>query len=142
MTEENYKIIKIIDDYKVVINAGKIDDVKKGNEFEIYIEGVELKDEKTGESYGKLDYVKATIKAIEVFEKVSICKNVETHTEQINVPSMHTTMAKINEAFSGTTVTTTKPLNVDESEITGYGFEIDDTIKIGDLVRKKDETFS
>lgn len=137
MSEKKLKIIKIIDDYRVVINAGKEDSIKERDKFEIYIEGIELKDEETGESYGTLDYVKATVEAIEIFEKACICENIETYTERENDP-LQNSLSKIATSFYGTTNTYIKPLEVDQSQVTGYGFEIDETIKVGDLVRKRD----
>lgn len=142
MNENKFKIIKIIDDYKVVINTGKNNKVKKGDKFEIYIKGVELKDEETGTSYGTLDYVKAIVEAVEVFEKASVCENVETYTEK-QTPTLQAGLKSLNGIAAslygyGEEKTYIKPLEVDQSQVTGYGVEIDKTIRIGDLVRKRD----
>lgn len=138
MENETYKIVKIIDDYRVVINAGKREGIKPGMELEIFIKGVEIKDDVTGDAYGTLDYVKGVIGVTDVMEGVSICENVETYTQTV-APYMAQLAATIEalKVFSSETKTLIRPLGVEQTQITGYGFEIDKVIRLGDLVRAR-----
>src|SRR5690625_401841 len=120
---KTYRVVKIISDYLLVINAGK-NDVKKGDEIEIFVPGENVIDEETGESLGTLDKIKASIEVTNVYEKMSVCKNAETKT--IDLPSLM--------AF-GFTREETKRLNVDPEQISG-GLDYENKITIGDLVRK------
>lgn len=51
------KVVKIIDDYSIVINKGYADGVVKSNRFLIYRLGEELFDPDTNESLGTLEIV-------------------------------------------------------------------------------------
>ncbi len=51
------KVVKIIDDYRIVINKGYADGVVKSNRFLIYRLGEELFDPDTNESLGTLEIV-------------------------------------------------------------------------------------
>lgn len=120
-----YKVVKIIDDSRIVINAGRVDKINKSSEFEIYLEGSEVIDPETKDSLGTLDTIKAIIKPIVIYEKMCICVNIE------NVPS------ELVASFTGVKLgmnTKPKRLNVDACEITG-GLLDDALIKIGDKVR-------
>ncbi|MCL2844847.1 MAG: hypothetical protein FWE23_05285 [Chitinivibrionia bacterium] len=51
------KVIKVIDDKKIVINKGIADNVAKGQRFQIYYLGEEILDPDTQESLGKLEII-------------------------------------------------------------------------------------
>lgn len=51
------KVVKVLDDYHIVINRGSADNVAKNSRFLIYRLGDELQDPETGESLGKLEIV-------------------------------------------------------------------------------------
>lgn len=125
MEKKNWKVIKIIDDYNIVINGGKNDYLKIDDELEIFLPGEMLIDPDTKEELGELDYIKARIVVKDLFEKFSICTNSE------ETVSNFATMSAF--ALNKTSV---KPLNVKSDEITGYSLNSSKTIKIGDLVRK------
>lgn len=123
----NPKVIKIIDEYKLVINQGKNDFVKDGDVFEIYEVGQHIIDPETGFDYGTLDYVKAKIRVENVYDNMSLCANAETVTKE---PAM---IAAINflQPYEAP-----KELNVDSKEISG-GYKVSSKkIRVGDLVRK------
>ncbi|EHA1005932.1 hypothetical protein ACV3RX_01335 [Clostridium perfringens] len=121
----NYKVIKIIDDIRVLINAGTKNSITKDSVFEIYLTGSEIKDPDAGEILGTLDTIKATVKPTVIYEKMCICTNAEYNPNNIVA------------AFSGLNSINSQPikrLNVDTSEISG-GLKDNDPIKIGDKVR-------
>ncbi|MEK6375183.1 MAG: hypothetical protein AABO58_21120 [Acidobacteriota bacterium] len=55
------RVIKVLNDYKVVINRGASDGIKKNMALLIYgLSREELKDPETGENLGKLEIVRGT----------------------------------------------------------------------------------
>ncbi len=123
----NYKIVKIISEYKVVVNAGSNSFIKEGDILEVYQPGQEVTDPETGESLGTLDFVKAKLRVVDVFPKMCVCENRDTETSSLF--SSFAQSLKYEEKL---------PLNVQTTDISG-GYEgIDKKIKVGDLVRKVD----
>lgn len=123
--KKQYKIARIIDEYSVVINGGKDCGIAPGDKFEILSPGLEIADPDTGESLGTLDFIKARIVARDVFPKMSVCMSQDYNSALV---------ASIATAMIG------KPaeLNVASEDIAGGYGDIDETIRIGDLVRKVD----
>lgn len=123
----NYKIAKIISEYKVVVNAGSNNSIKENDVLEVYQPGQEVTDPETGESLGTLDFVKAKLRVVDVFPKMCVCENRETQQKSL--------FSNISQSFF---YEETIPLNVQTTDISG-GYEgIDKKIKVGDLVRKVD----
>lgn len=118
-----FKVIKIISDKRIVINAGK-NEVQTGDILRVIEKNSEeIVDPDTNEALGTLDYIKATITVEYVYEHMSICKNYETKT--VNALDPFETLRQRE---------VTSPLNVNLSQITG-GYNIDNKlIEIGDLV--------
>ena len=123
---KTFKVVKIISEYKVVVNAGSQDLIQEGAELEIFAPGKDIIDPDTGENLGALDYVKAKLYVIDVFPKMCICENYEG--ERIRT---------IGNVLSST-FKEKIPLNVEAKDISG-GFEgVSKKIRVGDLVRTKD----
>ena len=118
-----FKVIKIISDKRIVINAGK-NEVQTGDILRVIEKNSEeIVDPDTNEVLGTLDYIKATITVEYVYEHMSICKNYETKTVNALDP-FETLRQRV----------VTSPLNVNLSQVTG-GYNIDNKlIEIGDLV--------
>lgn len=122
----SYKIVKIISEYKVVVNAGSNSYINEGDTLEVYQPGQEVTDPDTGESLGTLDFVKAKLRVVDVFPKMCVCENRDSEKKSI---------ITIAQSF---TYEEKLPLNVQTTDISG-GYEgIDKKIKVGDLVRKTD----
>lgn len=69
-------VVKIIDNYKLVINKGARDKIKLGQRFLIYhLEKEPIVDPITKESLGKLEIVRGTGKVIYIQEKMSIIES-------------------------------------------------------------------
>ena len=81
MEEKFAKVIRIIDDYRVVINRGRVDGVAPGDRFLIYTIGEELFDPDTNGSLGKLEIVKGRGKATHIQEHITTI--ISTETERI-----------------------------------------------------------
>ncbi len=120
--EKIYKVIKIVDDETLIINAGYNDGIETGDRFEIYSTGEEIKDPDTNETLGILDYIKEKVEAIDVFPKMCVCRH------NIIVNFMDTLSYELTKIKP-------KTLNVDSTQISG-GLSSDNVIKIGDKVRK------
>lgn len=122
----SYKIVKIISEYKVVVNAGSNCSIEENDILEVYQPGQEVLDPETGDSLGTLDFIKAKLRVIDVLPKMCICENRDTRQSSI---------IDLVQNFSREE---RLPLNVKTTDISG-GYEgIDKKIKVGDLVRKVD----
>lgn len=120
----NFRIVKIIDEYAVVVNAGSNSFIQENDTLEVYQPGQEVTDPESGESLGTLDFVKAKLRVTDVFPKMCVCENREREKKSI---------ISIAQSF---TYEEKLPLNVQTTDISG-GYEgIDRKIKVGDLVRK------
>lgn len=117
-----FRVVKIIDDETIVINAGSNIGISPGDMFEIFETGNIVTDPNTGESLGTLDTIKDTVEAINVFPKMCVCRHYITYNA-------------IGSITSSLTKTTAKTLNVDISQISG-GLSSDKTIRLGDKVRQ------
>lgn len=124
---QQWKIVKIIDDYTVVINGGKNDDLANDDELIIFSPGEKVIDPDTGLSLGTLDSIKANIYIENALDLMSVCKSSELVTTI-------EPLVKFENPFSSKEVEKLMPLNVDPKQITG-GLNTS-KIVIGDLVRK------
>lgn len=123
--DKTYKIVKIIDEYRVVVNAGSNDGISSQSKLEIYVPGEDVTDPETGETLGALDYVKAKLEVVDVFPKMCVCENQKKE--------------KLMTLFSPFDAVgqNPMPLNVNSMDISG-GYEgIEKKIKVGDLVRRR-----
>jgi hypothetical protein len=84
-----YKVVKIIDEYKVVINAGSRQDICEGQKYLIFsIDNDEIFDPDTGESLGYLEIVKGTGIVTHVQEKIATLESA-TYRRKKNVPPFY-----------------------------------------------------
>lgn len=122
--KKTFKIIKIISDKKVVVNAGHLD-VKKNDQLEIYLIGEEVIDPETGEVLGTLDTIKAYLIVTDVYDKMCLCENA----------TKNSTMSAFFDVAAQFSANLPRRLNVDSTQISG-GLSEDIKIVIGDLVRR------
>lgn len=119
-----FKIIRIIDDNNVVINAGKDHFLEDGEVLEVFITGDEIIDPDTNNSLGTLDIIKAKLEIKNLYEKMALCYNAETSTKNMLVEA--TSFLK----------TSRLPLKVDMTQAQQLKTKSDKVIRLGDLVRK------
>ena len=120
-----FRVIKIISDRRIVINAGK-NDVSEGDILRVIVKNdEEIIDPETNEVLGTLDFVKATVYVEHVYDKMSICRNYETTVINTFDPFEPIRKKEIEQ-----------PLNVDLSQITGGYGSNNRKIQIGDIVEK------
>ena len=109
-----FRVIKLIDSYKLVVNAGLKQGLCFGDKLVIYEHGEEVLDPFTGKNLGTLDIIKATVLVERCHTKMCICVNAETLSNPIGSP---------------------KPLPVDAEQISGPFLGV--KIKVGDLVKRE-----
>ena len=61
-TSPTFRVVKIISDTEIVINAGTADGVDRSTQFEIFVPGKPIIDPETKETLGNLDLIKARLK--------------------------------------------------------------------------------
>lgn len=125
-SQETYRIVSIPDEYSVVVNIGAAQEIGEGDVLEIFEKGKEIIDPVTKDSLGTLDYIKATLEVVKVFEKMSLCQNRNRRSSITNLGVV------IGESLAGKRDT----LDVDEEQVTGDFSGFDSKIRIGDFVRK------
>ena len=76
------KIATVVDEYRVVINAGRADGVRMGQRFLIYKIGGEILDPDTKESLGKLEIIIGTGEVIHVQDKMATLQTTEKYEIQ------------------------------------------------------------
>lgn len=127
MTEKQLKIVKIIDEYKIVINGGVNDNIHIGDEFEVYQIGIPVIDPETAEELGTLDPIKAYIEVAHVYPKMCVC----TNSDKIR-HSLLENLMPLTEQFREAP----KKFTVKAEDISG-GWSNSRTLTIGDFVRPK-----
>lgn len=116
-----YRVVKIINEYKIVINAGSENSIQTGQSLEIFTPGQDVIDPKTGTKLGSLDYTKARLTVTDIFPRMCICVNEK----------------RAGNVFFEQDVPTSRPLPlpVDPKYTSGGLGETQKKIQIGDLVR-------
>lgn len=130
MTNKIFRVVDIPSEFDLVINAGQIDGICEGMDFDVFEYGKEIIDPETNESLGTLDIIKATVEVIHVFPKICQCRKI-TYDDTPVFPILNT--------LPNTTqiVPHKHKLNVDYASIVP-NIPVDTTIKIGDKARLKD----
>lgn len=131
-----FKVIKIIDEFSLVINSGLKDGISVGDSIEIFLEGDEIVDPFNEDRVlGTLDFIKDTLEVTEVYTEFAVCKKIVT--EEVNTPSpLQKVISQSMVGIAGTkeTKVTVKKININASEITGRKTG-DKVIRIGDIAR-------
>ena len=123
------RILKILDQYKVIVNVGADSGIERNMDFIIYSEGETVKDPESNEDLGRLENVKARVKVSHMQEKFSILESSETETRR---PEAAGAWVEFFSRFSSQTVRKPLPLKA-EPETKG---EEEKIVKVGDLVRQ------
>lgn len=124
-TNHVFRVVKIISDTEIVINAGTADGVDRSTQFEIFVPGKPIIDPETKETLGNLDLIKARLKAKDVFERMCVCVNADS----VSFAS------SLSEGI-GVFAPHPKRLNVKATDISGGLPEDSGLIEVGDRVRK------
>lgn len=127
LKDDIFKVIKIIDDFTLMVNAGKEDGYQVGDEFEIFIKGSIITDPDNPEIIlGSLDKITGKVKIDILYDHISICTSNEYS------PSAMASIISMNQrTFSETK----KRLNVNSEDIEPVLSPDDLKIHIGSKIR-------
>lgn len=131
MTDRNIKIAMIISEYRVIINAGTQDGIKKNDEFLIIDEkGFDIIDPDTGDVLGHFDGYKGKLVVTEVEEKYSYCETPTIYKSTITSDLSYMTEKSIGSLFGEKEQ---KKLNIDKGDIVNINDRITNSkVKVGD----------
>lgn len=135
-----FKVIKIIDEYSIVINGGVNEDLSIGEEVEIFVKGEEIKDPfNDNRVLGTLDYIKERLEITEIYREFAVCEKFvekEIYHPSAMERAMQPTLGVFAKFSSGRkeTIREKVAFKVEESEVSGRVRE-SSPIKIGDLAR-------
>lgn len=120
------RILKILDNYRVIISLGKEQGVTRDMRFIIYEEGEMIKDPETDTDIEKLEIVKGEVTVTQVQEKISVAESFEIAQRVYNpLDAMY--------QFTNRTYTVKeKKLLTDET----IEAPAPSKVKVGDLVRQ------
>ena len=134
------KVAKILDEYSIVINVGRDNDVVNGMVFVVFVQSDdEVKDPDSGETLGKLEDVKDYIFVSHVQDKFSTCVAGEKeasageHESQGAQTLSGAMMAESMTVRPGGGRISSEKLNINTSQVTGVPQL--GPISIGDMVR-------
>ena len=121
-----FKVVRILDEYRIIINAGFKNGITVNDVFEIHGVVDAIYDPDTKELLGTLNGIKAQVKVAQVHEKMSVCKNV------VEISPIQTLIYEGLTGGRGLSqfMSTPQKLNVDKSQITNP--ELYEPIQIGD----------
>ena len=84
------KVVKILDEYSVVVDVGSVNGVEEDMEFVIYEEGESIEDPDTGEEIGMMEFPKARVEPYHIMENMTVMESSETEIETYDVgPSVN-----------------------------------------------------
>ncbi|WP_407124499.1 hypothetical protein [Weissella paramesenteroides] len=130
--DDEIKVIKIVNDTTLVINAGSEDyNIKIGDELQILdADGESLVDPTSGDEIGKLPIYKSKVFVTDIYDYFSIVRSKYIEATKTN--------GSIFNSITGATVIPAHriPMNVNEDEITGGLFDSEDhPINVGDIAK-------
>lgn len=125
-----FKVVRILDEYRIIINAGTLQGVTKDDCFEIHGVVDSVFDPDTNQLLGTIDGVKAKLRPVEIYEKMSICKNKEIIANSPIVEAMQSMALNWQLALQPHYLNIPKRLNVDKSQISNP--ELYEPIRLGD----------
>lgn len=139
-----FKVIKIIDEYSIVINGGLMDDISLEDEIEVFLEGDEVKDPfNENKVLGTLDYIKEKLIVTEIYTKFSVCKKIKKEkvkspsvVEKALIPTFQKSLLPyFNDIYGSSEIKVSEEkINVKKDEMTGRRIG-DKVISIGDIAR-------
>lgn len=133
------KIVKILDQYSILINKGSRDGVKEGMSFVIFtLTADEVEDPSTKEALGRLEVVKGYVVALHVQDRITTCvakKKDKGNGQETGASGQTLSAAMIAECMATRSEgdIATERMNVNTSQISGMPQV--GPISIGDYVR-------
>lgn len=142
MSNERYfaDIVAVLDEFKVVVNAGANKNLVNGTKFLIVGIGKEILDPKTGESLGNVEIIRGHAQVIHVQEKISTLESIDLvkkpdireitkvskKTDNRSVAGLAALLGGHN--FGGDSEETTEIIKPQETKLKALNVEIGDKI--------------
>lgn len=120
--EKKLKVVHILNEFKIVINAGSESGIKLNQRYLLYNLGEEVFDPDTNESLGCLELVKGTGKVVHVQQKMSTIESDSYHSTSKRI-------SKVNPLIDFF------PNTVEETELEKEHLPFENP-KIGDLLKR------
>lgn len=120
------KILKILNNYSVIISLGREQGVTKDMKFIIYEEGEMIKDPETGADIEKLEILKGEVTVTQVQEKISVAESFEIEKR------VYSPLDILSQYAPRTVITKEKKTLTDET----IEAPAPSKVKVGDLVRQ------
>lgn len=120
------KVIRIVDEFTLIINAGSLS-LSVGDKVQVYESGEPIVD-LDGTALDEYIYVKDELEVVQVEERYSVCKKNKTVSKRIFSPFALSPLLE-------QTTTENVPMNIEESELKPLP-SIDETIHVGDKVKR------
>lgn len=124
------EVIKILNQFAILIDYGSKDGAVKGDKVRIFVKGKEVYNNKN-EFLGTLDIIKDELEITTVYDHFSICEKIKRTSKitQRNPFEIPTFIKKTEK-----TTVEKLPLNVKKEDYTNDIFQTNEPIKKGDLV--------
>lgn len=132
-----FKVIKIVDEYMIVVDYGLKNNARVGDTLEIINTGVDILDPDNNYKLGTLDLIKGEVRVKHTYPNFSLCISNEKVT--ITNPNIGNFSEAIHSFSRNFSTTEMKALNVNTTQISGgYDKDTDLVINIGDPVKVKE----
>lgn len=136
------KVAAILNERELVINKGKISNVKKDMIFGVLEIKEGIKDPDTGEILGSVESVKIKAKVVDVQPKLSVCRTFETYQTNIGGtgPDMIKSLLGPLAEPPPKWVTKVQTLKSEDAEFKDLG-ETGSFVRVGDKVCQLEDEF-
>lgn len=119
-----YRVIEILNKKELLINYGKNDGARVGEDITISMVGDKVIDPITKDVLGTLDIIKGRLEIYTVYPEFSICRDIEREERNIALPLG--ALTRTNKRF--------EDLNVLEEDMTYRWPQSVPPIKVGDVI--------
>src|ERR1035438_3981163 len=79
---DDCRVIKILNEFNIIVNKGRIDGINDFQRFLVYELGEQIVDPKTGRILGTLEIIKGRLKPIHIQENMTTAESDEYSTEK------------------------------------------------------------
>ncbi len=128
------KVIKIIDEYRIIVNLGS-NDVSVGDKVKIFEQHNEIRD-LSGKRLGTYEYCKDTLQVSEVFDHFCVCQ--APTTTSTNTVVVANNVSSFLKSYAAPITSERKTLNIDKKQLLAAK-EAYEPIRIGDLVKLQEK---
>ncbi len=130
------KVAKILNEFQLVLNVGAEQGVRKGMDFVIFEQGMEVENPDGGDSLGRMELVKGEVTVSHVQDKMSIAQSKEVEAKKESTV-LSARLAEVTPSAKNRLEGRHEKLYVRRGDISGIPSV--DPIKVGDSARSVEE---